>query len=81
MNATPFHTRTDDAPDDRADRAANARAAKSAAAAELGDWLTAAFVFAILGGCVALWLADLSLVAGAVAALASGAFGVLFADW
>ena len=45
------------------------------------DWVTAAVVFAILGGCVALWVADLSLVTGGLAAMASAVFGVLFADW
>ena len=44
------------------------------------DWLTAAVVFGILGGCIALWLADLSLVTGMVAAIFSGLIGVLFAD-
>ena len=45
----------------------------------LCDLLTAAVVFAILGGLFALWLADLSLVTGGLAALAAGAAGVLFA--
>ena len=45
----------------------------------LCDLLTAAVVFAILGGLFALWLADLSLVTGGLAALAAGAGGVLFA--
>jgi hypothetical protein len=48
--------------------------------ASADDWVTAAVVFGILGGCVALWIADLSLVPGMVAALFSGLIGVLFAD-
>ena len=48
--------------------------------ASADDWMTAAVVFGILGGCIALWLADLSLVTGIVAAVFSGLVGVLFAD-
>lgn len=44
------------------------------------DWLTAAVVFAILGGCAALWLFDLSPVIGAAAAVLSAVAGVVFAD-
>ena len=45
----------------------------------LCDLLTAAVIFAILGGLFALWAADLSLATGGLAALAAGAGGVLFA--
>ena len=44
------------------------------------DWITAAVVFAILGGCGALWMADLSLISGGLAAVLSGVAGALFAD-
>ena len=54
------------------------RASRPGASAD--DWVTAAVVFGILGGCIALWLADLSLVTGMVAAVFSGLIGVLFAD-
>ena len=44
------------------------------------DWVTAAVVFGILGGCFALWMADLSLVTGSLAAVFSGLMGILFAE-
>lgn len=44
------------------------------------DWLTAAVVFAVLGGCAALWLFELSPITGAIAAFFSGLAGILFAD-
>ena len=43
------------------------------------DLLTAAVVFAILGGLFALWMGELSLVTGGLAALASGVGGAMFA--
>jgi len=48
--------------------------------AGVDDWLTAGVVFGILGGCLALWIGDLSLVAGTAAAVFSGVAGILFAD-
>lgn len=63
----------------RHDPPAPALPAKTRRAAS-DDWLTAAVVFAILGGCAALWLFDLSPLTGAVAAISSGLAGILFAD-
>ena len=45
----------------------------------LCDLLTAATVFALLGGLLALWLGAPNLAAGGLAALASGAAGFFFA--
>jgi hypothetical protein len=53
---------------------------KRRAGASADDWITAAVVFGILGGCIALWMADLSLVTGSLAAVFSGLMGILFAD-
>ncbi|MEL7239055.1 MAG: hypothetical protein AAGK78_09345 [Planctomycetota bacterium] len=44
------------------------------------DLITGAFVFAIVAGCVTLFLADLSLIAGGIAATVGGIGGMLFAD-
>lgn len=54
--------------------------AKQPRRAAADDWLTAAVVFATLGGCAALWLFDLSPLTGAIAAISSGLAGILFAD-
>ncbi len=81
MPATSRHTA--DAEDvlagaPRAERVPDAPETRPGAAAD--DWVTAAVVFGIIGGCCALWVADLSLVTGMLAAVFSGLLGVLFAD-
>jgi hypothetical protein len=57
-----------------------AQAHRDARADEGGEWLTCAVIFGILGGCLALWFGDLSLVTGSLAALLSGLAGVLFSE-
>ena len=69
---------TAESPDDAVIEPSQPAARRSGASAD--DWVTAAVVFGILGGCIALWLADLSLVTGMVAAVFCGLIGVLFAD-
>lgn len=50
------------------------------ASSKCSDLMTGAFVFAIVAGCVALFVADLSLIAGGIAATVGGISGMLFAD-
>ena len=45
-----------------------------------GDLVAGAAVFAILGGCCAMFFYDLNLLAGGSAAVVSGILGMLFAD-
>lgn len=45
-----------------------------------GDWCAGTFVFGIIGGCFALFAADLSLPVGGIAAVLSGTIGLLFSD-
>ena len=49
--------------------------------ADDGEWITCAVIFAILGGCLALWFGELSLVTTTLAALLSGIGGVLFSEF
>lgn len=57
-----------------------APAHRDAPADEGGEWLTCAVIFGILGGCLALWFGELSLVTGSLAALLSGLAGMLFSE-
>ena len=44
------------------------------------DWHVTAVIFALIGGLAALWIFDLSLVSGGLAAMLSAVAGLLFAN-
>ena len=54
--------------------------ARGAATSSTGDWYISAVLFGIIGGLGALWVFDLSLLGGALAAMTSAVVGLLFAN-